>query len=287
MLPGGSGLSTAGNELWHRDSADVLGTVNEGDVFGAALAIGDFNDNGRDDLAIGASGTDFLQGGGGVIEDAGNVTILYGSAGGGTGASNETVNQSWSSSTGGNEAHDAFGSQLSVADFEADGYDDLAVGVFGEDLGSATDAGAVNVFYGTALSGLTLSEVQLWHQNAGLPEVAEISDSFGFALAARDFDGDGRGDLAVGAPGECVTPSACHAGMVQVLYGSSARLLAAGSQLWHQDTPGIKDIAEYADKFGRDLTHERRRKPERAWPRSGTGIGSPAGRSRRRRCRKK
>jgi FG-GAP repeat len=36
------------------------------------------------------------------------------------------------------------------ADFNHDGAEDLAVGVPGEDVGSAVDAGTVNVLYGTA-----------------------------------------------------------------------------------------------------------------------------------------
>ena len=41
-------------------------------------------------------------------------------------------------------------------DFNRDGFDDLAVGVPGEDVGTVVDAGAVNVLYGTA-SGLAAS----------------------------------------------------------------------------------------------------------------------------------
>ena len=33
---------------------------------------------------------------------------------------------------------------------------------------------------------------------------SEVDDKFGFALAAGDFDGDGRADLAIGSPGEAL-----------------------------------------------------------------------------------
>jgi hypothetical protein len=64
-------------------------------------------------------------------------------------------------------------------------------------------------------------------------------------LAAGDFNGDQRADLAIGAPGEND-----FAGVVQVLYGSAARLTATGSQLWSQDSPGIAGAAERGDLFG-------------------------------------
>jgi hypothetical protein len=48
------------------------------------------------------------------------------------------------------------------ADFNGDGHDDLAVGVLDQDVGSAFDAGAVNVIYGSA-DGLTATDNQLWH----------------------------------------------------------------------------------------------------------------------------
>jgi len=35
-------------------------------------------------------------------------------------------------------------------DFNGDGFTDLAVGVSGEDVGSAQDAGGVNIIYGSA-----------------------------------------------------------------------------------------------------------------------------------------
>src|SRR5687767_9170258 len=48
------------------------------------------------------------------------------------------------------EAGDAFGGSLAAGDFDGDGYDDLAIGVPTEDVGSAVDAGAMVVVYGTA-----------------------------------------------------------------------------------------------------------------------------------------
>jgi len=70
--------------------------------------------------------------------------------------------------------------------------------------------------------------------------------------AEGDFNGDGIGDLAIGAPGEDM-PGGVDAGVVHVLYGGSPDMSAAGSQFWHQDSPGIADSIETGDGFGSSL----------------------------------
>ena len=67
-----------------------------------------------------------------------------------------------------------------------------------------------------------------------------------------DFNGDGCSDLAVGAPFKDVGDVA-NTGTVHVLYGTSTGLTAAGSQFWHQNSPGITDTAKLFDDFGRTL----------------------------------
>src|SRR5262249_22043860 len=92
-------------------------------------------------------------------------------------------------------------------DFNGDGFDDLAIGVPGEKIGSTEQAGAVIVLYG-ASSGLTSSGAQIFRQGAaGVPGTPETSDHFGASVAAGDLDGDGYADLAIGVPGEDVTTS--------------------------------------------------------------------------------
>jgi hypothetical protein len=139
------------------------------------------------------------------------------------------------------------------ADFNGDGFADLAVGVPDENLGAAPNAGAVNVLYGTA-SGLTGARGQLFTQDS--PEVpggAELGDGFGDALAVGDFDGDGFADLAVGVPLEDVG-AVVDAGAANVLYGSARGLTGVGGQLFSQDSPGVASGAEREDDFGRTLT---------------------------------
>jgi hypothetical protein len=132
------------------------------------------------------------------------------------------------------------------ADFNGDGFEDLAVGVPLEDHSGAVDAGVVNVFYG---SGLGLRGGGSQQLTQALPEAG---DELGWALAAGDFNGDGVADLAVGAPGEDVGATA-DAGAVEVWYGSPGGLPAVGDQLLRQGAAGVIGAAEAGDQFGLTL----------------------------------
>lgn len=102
------------------------------------------------------------------------------------------------------------------------------MGVPGEDIASDNDEGAVNVIYGSA-TGLTATGNQLWHQNSsGIQGDCGRADTFGRALAAGDFDGDGYADLAVGVPND--DWSSLYPGAVNLLYGSASGLTATGNQ---------------------------------------------------------
>ncbi len=94
-------------------------------------------------------------------------------------------------------------------DFNGDGFADLAIGVPNEAVGTVTNAGAVNVIYGST-GGLsaTATPDQFWTQNTpNVAGVADVDDAFGKALAAGDFNGDGFADLAIGRPRRSPTSS--------------------------------------------------------------------------------
>jgi hypothetical protein len=188
----------------------------------------------------------------GTVLRAGVVNLIYGSATGLTSAGNQVWDQDTSGVLDAAESVDAFGTALATGDFDGDGFADLAVGVPDEDLGPIDSAGSVNVLYGT-FSGLSSAGNQFWNQSSpGIVESADRFDAFGAALAAGDLDGDGFFDLAVGVPEEDVGPLD-SAGSVNAIYGSPSGLTSAGNQVWSQDTPGVLDIAETADRFSTGL----------------------------------
>jgi hypothetical protein len=206
----------------------------------------DFNGDGVDDLAIAAIQEDV-----GTVEDAGAVTVLYGTSGGLTASGSQFWHQdNIPSPDDGAETFDVFGDSLASGDFDADGFFDLAVGVPNEELGGDGDAGALHILYGS-LNGLTTSGSQYWTQGAlGHPEDGtEPGDRFGDALAAGNFGNGPQDDLAVGATGEDVG-AISNAGAVNIIYGSSVGLAMDDAQWLHQNTPGMfGDGAEASDFF--------------------------------------
>ncbi|MDY6833786.1 MAG: FG-GAP repeat protein [Chloroflexota bacterium] len=251
------GLSSAGNRIWHQNSPGIVDGAESWDHFGDALAVGDFDEDRFDDLAVGVPGEDI-----GAIQSAGAVNVMYGSNSGLASAGNQIWHQNSAGIAGEAEAWDRFGDALAAGDFDGDHFDDLAVGVPGEAIGTITSAGAVNVIYGMG-AGLSSAGDQIWHQNSpGIVDGAESWDKFGDALAAGDFNGDDCDDLAIGVLGESIGDIGSvpgeefprgGAGAVNVIYGAANGLSSAGNQIWSQNSPGIAGVSEPGDCFGASL----------------------------------
>ncbi len=241
-------LTATGNQLWTQDSTNIEDTAEANDNFGHALAAGDFNGDGRADLAVGVPYEDV---GSPEISNAGAVNVIYGSASGLSSASDDFWHQDSPNVEGAAEESDYFGMRLAAGDFNGDGRGDLAVGVPYENVGVVSNAGAVNVLYGSA-PGLTATGDQIWDQEStGIQETAETFDLFGYAVAVGDFDGDSYADLVVGVPYEDIgSPVITDAGVAQVIYGSANGLTSSGDQLWHQDVTDVAGTAEAGDLFG-------------------------------------
>ncbi|MFC8517761.1 FG-GAP and VCBS repeat-containing protein [Streptomyces sp. NPDC057257] len=146
----------------------------------------DFNGDGIGDVAVSAA-TAYVSG----HKNAGQVVALYGTTTGVSSAKRSTISQNTTGVPGTAEAGDKFGYELAYADFNGDGYDDLAVASPYEKVGTDTNGGALAILWGSA-SGLTGKSIDV-------PDPAPSAHDFwGKNLAAGDFDGDGKADLAVG-----------------------------------------------------------------------------------------
>jgi hypothetical protein len=232
-----SGLTTTGAVQF--SLANFGSSLPSGSQLGSALATGDLNGDGWDDLAAGAPHG----------SPGGAIGVLYGSATGLTTAGRQWITQATSGVPGADEAGDLFGASLAAGDLTGDNRADLVVGAPGESIGSTSDAGGVVVFRGAA-GGLTTGGSTAWEQNtSGVAGVSEAGDRFGAAVAIGDINGDGRDDLAVGAPGEAVGNKA-GAGAVTVFRGVTTGITAAGSVSWNQDSQAVPGLAEAGDGFG-------------------------------------
>ena len=186
-----SGLTGNVSDTFHQGL--VGGSREGGDQFGFSLAVGDFDDDGIADLAVGAPYEDDGS------NDAGQVNLLRGS---GSGLSSAGV------SITGTQANQYLGFALAAADFDGDLHDDLVVGQPGYDRNDGTnneveDCGRVQIYEGTSTGFGTGTA---WSQfSGGIKGGPEQDDFFGAALAIGDFNDDGDPDLVAGVPGEGVS----------------------------------------------------------------------------------
>ncbi|MFD3619895.1 FG-GAP-like repeat-containing protein [Streptomyces sp. NPDC058676] len=168
---------------------------------GRSIAAGDVNGNGYDDIVIGQP---VASESGGI--SGGQITMVPGTSTGFTTTGMTTVHQDTTGVPGGNESGDAFGTSVSVGDYNADGYADALAGAPGEDLTrdgvNRADAGNAILVRGSA-SGLTGSgSVGVSQDTSGIPGATETGDRFGSSVSLSDLSGHGRADLALGADGE-------------------------------------------------------------------------------------
>ena len=257
----GFGVTTTGKLHFDATAVDTsdIPTGQPGNTIPSlVLAAGDFNADGVFDLVAASP-----------FESAtGAVHVLYGVTGFGPSdcVIHSCVQQPQLWKEGSNNipgtpvAFALFGAALAAGDFNGDGAPDLAIGA-PEDrvtVGSTTAfAGSVTIIYGSGhgliapLSGALVP--QRFNEASTGVLFPTSGDHFGQALAANDFNGDGRKDLAIGAPGNSIQ-GVNQAGAVAVIFGSATGLSTTAQ------TPQILWSALFGfnphvgDEFGSSLT---------------------------------
>jgi hypothetical protein len=203
-----------------RIAQDATADFNPG--WGRSFAVGDFNGDGYEDLAVGGGS---------------NRVRIY------KGRSTGLVYSYWTSWSG------DYGARMAAGDFNCDGFEDLAVAA--PDRGGD---GMVAIWTGSTASKVTY---QFALRQLSGSRVAE--DYFGGALAAGNFNNDTVGgrpcaDLAVGIPYKDISGMSA-AGSVQVYYGANttAALSASNFTLVHQNVAGVPSSAGDGELFGWQL----------------------------------
>jgi hypothetical protein len=181
--------------------------------FGNTVAVGDVNGDGKADIAVGAFGES-------VASNAGQGRVYVFS--GATGALLFTLD------TPNPQAAAAFGCWVAVGDVNGDGKADIVVGAQWESVGGNAKQGREYVFSGA--DGSLLFTLDTPNPQAGA--------QFGWVPAVGDVNGDGKGDIVVGANLATVGGNA-EQGRVYVFSG------ADGSLLFTLDTPNPQANANF------------------------------------------
>jgi hypothetical protein len=188
-----------------------------------ALAAGDFNCDGRDDLAIGDVGPDH-----------GVTAIVYGSSSGLSPGNNQVWGANDISVGPPAAPGDGFGATLVAGNFNGDeqlgvACHDLAIAATEVDAGGITGAGAVYLIYGSP-TGLTDDGSQALEPCCGEPFFEEGNSGFGGAMTISHLNTDHFDDLLVSWPN--FTDTRTSEGQVFAYLGGSSGLSVNTFQRW-------------------------------------------------------
>ncbi len=199
-MPGEVAASFPVNEI----AGGFSGDLDSIDNFGISIIrLGDVDGDGIDDLAVGAPGDDDAVNQ--LPTGLGAVYVLFLNADG-TVKAQQKISDIEGGFTGVLRPVDDFGYSLAaIGDFDGNGVPDMAVGAPQDDsgaIGGTADRGAVYLLM-LQSDGTVLSHTKIAHRVGDVFPSLDDGDEFGTSVAfLGDLDGDGVGDIAVGAIGD-------------------------------------------------------------------------------------
>lgn len=134
----------------------------------------------------------------------------------------------------GEKSGDEFGASVAASDFDHDGFMDIAVGARGDVVGQGMSKGMAYIYRGSATGIATTPSMVLQGDQA--------KSEYGRTMTAGDINGDGYGDLVVGAHGTN-EGAGSHQGKIFIYYGGPKGISATPSQTLVGEHSG--------DEFGR------------------------------------
>ncbi len=217
------------------------GDLDIGDQFGIHIAnLGDFNNDGINDLIVTARGDDD------GVQDAGAIWLLYMNTNG-TVKSHQKISATQGNFTGTLDTVDQFGNGASpIGDIDGDGIIDIAVGAWNDDDGG-TDKGAVWILFMNS-NGTVKSHQKISDTTGGLTYPMYDGSNFGSSVKSTgDLDFDGIPEITVGVRRHVENNK--QTGAVYLLFLNSDGTVKS-QQIFSAENSGFAGMLDIGDSFG-------------------------------------